>query len=468
MSDYFFVRKSFIISLRNIEGKRDMSVYNVLFPPDEKYKSMINISTRTKQKEMKSLGCCYFEDIENYIGSLKILKSNDYYITKNGLQPYSKRCSERLYTLNNVCLDIDFHGNMNPYERTNCIDEFIFRIKRDLFNIQPPFNIFKPSVLVRTGRGCQLWWHINSASVKLLFVYNSIIDKLAVIIKDFLTEYTDLEQRVEIDVSASKNAVGLCRLMGAETWNSHTQTKVEHEIISTASYDINDFNKALSEHPSYKEYELKKLLKKQAFEKRSHASRKGRTTQKERNPLRALHMKRLAFIKWVSQTLLDSVGKRNTMLFLAYNSAVQVMPIIEAQNFCKELNKTFSEPLKKIDYIFKGKKTYKLTNKRFYEMLSVQEDEIKHFKDEYKKQSVNLTRNAQIKERMEKQQQKKGRALQLLAEGMTFKGISAETGLSVATISRLSKENGLKLKKEKPWESLGMSKATYYRKKKLL
>ena len=231
---------------------------------------------------------------------------------------------------------------------------FEFYFFRDLINIQPPFNIPKPSIWVRSGRGFQLWWHINSASPKLLFLYNNIIDKIAIIIKDFLTEYPDLEQLVDIDVSASKNAVGLCRLVG--TWNTHTRTQVEHEIISTQGYDINELNKALSEHPVYKEYERKELLKKQGFAKRSEASRKGQATKKKQNPIQALHLKRLAFIKWYSQILLDSVGKRDIMLFLAYNSAVMVMPIKQAQEYCKQLNQDFSEPLKKIDYIFQQKK----------------------------------------------------------------------------------------------------------------
>ncbi len=443
-----------------------MSVYDVLFPPNEKFKSMVNISTRTKDKEMKSLGCCYFEDIEGRISNLKILKSNDYYITKNGLKPYSKRCAEKLFTLNNICLDIDFHGRANSFDRMCALEKFEFYFFRDLINIQPPYNIPKPSVWVRSGRGYQLWFHLNNgASPKLLFLYNQIIDKIAIIIKDFLTEYPDLEKLVEIDVTASKNAVGLCRLFG--TWNTHTRTKVEHEIISTKGYDINELNKALSEHPVYKEYELKELLKKQCFTKRSEASRKGQATKKKRNPVQALNLKRLAFIKWYSQILLDSVGKRDILLFLAYNSAVSVMTKTQAQEFCKQLNQDFSEPLKKIDYIFQQKKIYKLTNKRFYEMLSAHDDEIKRFEDEYKKQSVNLTRNAEIKKRKEQTQQKKDRALNLLKEGMTYKEISADTGLSVATISRLSK-TVKQPKKEKPWETLGISKSTYYRKKKSL
>lgn len=445
----------------------EFDVFAVLYPPNEKFKSMVNISTRTKDKEMKSLGCCYFENIEERISDLKILKSNDYYITKNGLKPYSKRCAEKLFTLNNICLDIDFHGRANAFDRMCILEKFEFYFFRDLINIRPPFNIPKPSVWVRSGRGFQIWYHLNNgASPKLLFLYNQIIDKIAIIIKDFLTEYPDLEQQVEIDVSASKNAVGLCRLVG--TWNTHTRTKVEHEIINTTGYDINELNKALSEHPVYKEHELKELLKKQGLAKRSEASRKGQATKKKRNPVQALNLKRLAFIKWFSDILLDSVGKRDIMLFLAYNSAVLIMPTAQAQEYCRQLNQEFSEPIKNIDYIFKSKKTYMITNQRFYEMLGATESEIKRFEDEYKKQSVNLTRNAEIRKRKEQTQQKKDRALHLLKEGMTYKEISADTGLSVATISRLSKTLKQKPTKEKPWETLGISKSTYYRKKKSL
>lgn len=97
---------------------------DVVFPPNEKFKSMVNLSTRNRKKEMISLGCCYFEDIEKRIDELKILKSNDYYITKNGLKPYSKRCAEKLFTLNNICLDIDFHGKMNAFDRMCFLEKF--------------------------------------------------------------------------------------------------------------------------------------------------------------------------------------------------------------------------------------------------------------------------------------------------------------------------------------------------------
>lgn len=439
-----------------------MTVYDILFPPDEKYKSMVNISTLTKENVMKSLGCCYFEDIETYVSKLNIFKSNNYYITANGLKPYSKRSSEKIYTLNNIVLDFDFHGKMNPYERICFVEEFIFRIKRDLFDIQLPFNIFKPSVIVRTGRGVQIWWHIKSASSKLLFLYHNIIDKLAVIIKDFLTEYPDLEKNVEIDVTASKNSVGLFRLFG---WNNKTHTKVAAEIISTTAYDINEFNTALSEHPTYKEYELKKQLQRQISAKHSESSRKGMATKKKNNSFDSLHLKRLAFIKWFSGILLDSVGKRDIMLFLAYNSGIQIMEKKQAQDYCKQLNQDFSEPLKKIDYIFKEiKRPYKISNARFYEMLDATEHVIKQFEELYKKQSVNLTRNAEIKKRKEERENKKDNAKQLLQKGMTYKQISTETGLSVSTIYRLAKEVGTKNKKERPWEILGMSRATYYRK----
>lgn len=56
---------------------------------------------------------------------------------------------------------------------------------------------------------------------------------------------------------------------------------------------------------------------------------------------------------------------------------------------------------------------------------------------------------------------------QLLSTDMTYKEIAQKVGVSISTVSRILKSSDIRrqnLQKEKPWELLGISRATYYRK----
>ena len=55
-----------------------MSVYEILFPPDEtQYKGMVHLAVLNKDKEMKSLGSCIFEDLPKRIEKMEFLKSRN-------------------------------------------------------------------------------------------------------------------------------------------------------------------------------------------------------------------------------------------------------------------------------------------------------------------------------------------------------------------------------------------------------
>ena len=54
-----------------------MTVYEILFPVDEKYKGMVHLAVMNKQKEMKSLGGCFFADLPRRIDELRILKTRN-------------------------------------------------------------------------------------------------------------------------------------------------------------------------------------------------------------------------------------------------------------------------------------------------------------------------------------------------------------------------------------------------------
>lgn len=466
MSKFFSsANLSFLFQI-SLKGVICLNVYEILFPANEKYQGMIHLAVLNKKKEMKSLGSYYPKDLPERIENLKIMKSMNYYITANSTFPFTQRRSENIFSLNNIVLDFDIHERMNPYLREELIEEFVWRAKRDLFFIQGEFKVPIPNVIHKTGRGCQLWWHIHSTSEKLLFLYYRIIECFGFIFYDFLSEYPELEEYIEIDISASKNKVGLFRLF--DTFNTHTKTKTETEILHKNGFDINELNKSLQEHPVIKEYLIKKEQRKSNYEKKNQSATKGKKTQYQRGYYDALHRKRLAFIKWWSLELDDIVGKRDILIYYGFNAAKEIMSTLEAEKWCNNLNDSFEEPLDSIEYIFKEiQNPFHIRSNVFFEKLGASEEDIKRFEKEYSKHSVNLTRNMEIQKRKKLKDKQKEIARALLKIGESYKTISEKVGLSTSTIYRLAKENGNKKTEEKPWEILGISRATYYRRKKL-
>lgn len=444
-----------------------MAVYEILFPPDEtQYKGMVHLAVLNKNKEMKSLGSCVFEDLPKRIEKMEFLKSRNYYITANTTVQYTQRRNYNLFSLSNIVLDFDFHKRENQHIRTETLESFIWYVKRDLFYISKQFSIPCCNCIVRTGRGIQLWWHIFSCSGKLLFLYRAVIDLFAVIFKAFLEEYPSMSA-IELDVSSSKNPVGLFRLPEPATYNTHTGTMIETEILHSNGIDLNELYKRLQEHYIVLEHQEQIEKRIDNFKKKSIASKKGVKTRRKNNSFESLHRKRLAFIKWWSEQMEDNVGKRDLMIYLGYNASIQVMVQAEARKWCNKLNKSFSEPLETIDYIFNQiRKPFNIRNTRFFEMLGATEQDITRFEKEYSKLSVNLTRNIEIEKRKQTREQKKEQARRMLKNGETIHHTANTVGLSVSTIARISAEIGSKNKLEKPWEVLGISRATYYRKLK--
>ena len=215
-----------------------MGVYEILFPPNEKYKAFVHLAVLNKKKEMVSLGGCFFEDLPKRIEELNVMKSRDYYITANAFIPFRKRHKDTLVSLHNIVIDLDIHTRMNQHHREELISEMSWRIQRDLFDISEPFNIPKANIIHKTTRGIQLWFSINSTSARLWWLYTNIVRTLVIIFKQFLSEYPELEQAVTIDASSSIKLSGLFRLF--DTWNTHTGKKTEYEILHSGSIDINE------------------------------------------------------------------------------------------------------------------------------------------------------------------------------------------------------------------------------------
>ncbi len=407
-----------------------MNIYNILFPPETEYVGWVQFATLTKDKKILSLGYTDFEHIEEKGETLKYKKSQNYYVMANTVKRYTTRTSDNLFSLNNIVLDYDIHSNISRYEREQLIDEFVWRLNRDLFTTG---ELITPNVVHYTGRGVQLWFHIESTSAKLLFLYHKAIDYIAIIIREWLKEYPTLQRHIEPDISSSKNAVGLFRMFN--TYNTKAKTMTVVDVLHDRAINLNDLIKQLEDSEPVKEYlkrkeQIKKRYKKQELNEDYEP-------EERKNGYSALHYKRIKIIEELARETENPVGHRDMMIFLAFNSARQIYPFETAKKICRKINRSFSEPLPDIEYIFKQDKVYQIKNCTFFEKLGVLQDELINM-GKYEMSRPNITRDLARGQRKAERQMKKDMAEKFIKSGMALKDVAERTGLSLSTVSKIS------------------------------
>jgi len=412
-----------------MKGERQLNIYNILFPPETEYVGWVQFATLNKGK-MQSLGYSDFEHIEEKAENLKIKKSQNYYIMANTVKRFTTRNSDNLFSLNNIVLDYDIHTNISRYEREQLIDEFVWRLNRDLFTTG---ELITPNVVHYTGRGVQLWFHIESTSAKLLFLYHKAIDYIAIIIREWLKEYPTLQRHIEPDISSSKNAVGLFRIFN--TYNTKAKTMTVVDVLHDRAINLNDLIKQLEDSEPVKEYlkrkeQIKKRYKKQELNEDYEP-------EERKNGYSALHYKRIKIIEELARETENPVGHRDMMIFLAFNSARQIYPFETAKKICRKINRSFSEPLPDIEYIFKQDKVYQIKNCTFFEKLGVSQDELINM-GKYEMSRPNITRDLARGQRKAERQMKKDMAEKFIKSGMALKDVAERTGLSLSTVSKIS------------------------------
>lgn len=413
-----------------MKGERHLNIYNILFPPETEYVGWVQFATLTKDKKLLSLGYTDFEHIEEKGETLNYKKSQNYYVMANTVKRYTTRTSDNLFSLNNIVLDYDIHSSISRYEREQLIDEFVWRLNRDLFTTG---ELITPNVVHYTGRGVQLWFHIESTSAKLLFLYHKAIDYIAIIIREWLKEYPTLQRHIEPDISSSKNAVGLFRMF--DTYNTKAKTMTVADVLHDKAINLNDLIKQLEDSEPVKEYlkrkeQIKKRYKKQELNEDYEL-------EERKNGYSALHYKRIKIIEELARETENPVGHRDMMIFLAFNSARQIYPFETAKKICRKINRSFSEPLSNIEYIFKQDKVYQIKNSTFFEKLGVSQDELINM-GKYEMSRPNITRDLARGQRKAERQMKKDMAEKFIKSGMALKDVAERTGLSLSTVSKIS------------------------------
>ena len=282
----------------------------------------------------------------------KMQNKKAYYITANAVKGV-ERLDSGLFALCNLVIDLDAHedGAVSP-------EAVWLRLSRDATEMP------EPSGVVFTGRGLQIWWHIQPISVRIRWAFEAVLHGLEAKIQAVLDENPHELAGWSIDRGADANLCGWKRLPGS--YNIHTGTYGYCLVFDSAAVPTIQDLEAQLFPDGLKFREPKKALYIDTPLLRETASK---------NRLRRL-------MAWASGRGWALTGHRNAFLCICGSLMVAEQP----ENLEKRLlalNEKLSEPMRaaEVAAVARGcaKVPYRWKNSTIAERLDMTEEEAANF-----------------------------------------------------------------------------------------
>lgn len=397
-------------------------VVKFLFADSKKYRENIFIGILDSNNVMKELRY----DISNLdkLNELKYSKSCNYYITANTIKNNRARKKDELFSLHNICIDIDLHNSSDDILRV--ADSLKYFLIEDTCERMPI-----PSVFVVTGRGVQLWWHFEECSSRLLFMYQALLQLCITELSRTISAVETL-LNLKIDLVASQNIVGYFRL--PFTFNTKADMFSFAVMLNEDTYNLCDLFDEYCEKDAFTE-KSKKVPTKQFYK------------QEQNKEYTSLIMKRKQFIEqYCANRNYNVTGSRDLVMFLYCVCLFQVMHSDFIMLSMKKLNEKFTEPLEQsqLDYIFKymsKKKVLKFKQETFLSFLPQLTDaERQQFSTVG---SSNFARDAKRKLSKEQRNEK---IVSLFKDNLTYEQIAMQVNCTSRTVKNVLKSLNLSRK----------------------
>ena len=386
--------------IKNINGS-DVQNFQKLFSGN----GCRQVWCRYPNELFKEVFFCKSDKLSEKLNGFEVNSDFDYYITKNAFYA-DKRGNNCLCYLDNIVIDIDNHRGISENELEHEVSRLLFFLA---FDYEDKFPCWKFSV--RSGRGVQLWIHLESIAPALTFLYDIVVKSLCDTLIEIINENGI---NLSVDVASSCNPSGLVRL--PFSFNTHSNTYIGESKIEFYEYSTYSIDDLISE------FDIKKPCKAVSSE---------RPADKIDEDYAALHKKRMKFIEnYLKNYDYDIEGHRNAAVFLYYNAAVQVMEHSKALELTNNLRKMFKKQYSESEFraVINAvdKKVYRLNTETFFDILGLSEDERKVYQNmSYKKKIDRVERNKQI--------------MQLAVQRKTCQEIAESVGCSVRTVKTVLK-----------------------------
>lgn len=271
-----------------------------------------------------------------------------YYVTANQISGVV-RDGSALFALCNLVVDLDCHTDT----MTASPDEVWQLLQRD-------GDYPEPTGVVWTGRGLQLWWHIEAVSVKCRKVYTEALEGLENAIQAILDDYPHTAAGWTVDRATGATLVGWKRFPGS--YNYHTGRYGDFEVLHTDTYTLTDLLEALGplQAPKAKAVYIETPLMVQAAGEN--------------------RLQRLA--AWAEGRQWSIIGHRNTFLCICGSLLVAADPQ-NARKRLEDINAKLVPPMSAAEVItvFRGctKARYRWRNSTIAKRLGMTDQEMADF-----------------------------------------------------------------------------------------
>lgn len=171
--------------------------------------------------------------------------THHYYVSANTFRAEGKRTAADLQSLNAIVADIDCHSDTIPAANRNFrLDYLTHLLKHDLADDILPL----PNIIVRSGRGLQVWWLLHPVAADEDAVRRwkqaaaAIANTLSLALSSGNFNLDDMYtlRGLDVDVNASTQPNGDYRLPGST--NPNTGTVVKAEVLSPERRSIHEFD----------------------------------------------------------------------------------------------------------------------------------------------------------------------------------------------------------------------------------
>lgn len=344
------------------------------FPADSAYKGRIFIGQRKRDTNgIYNLTRRSIDELAQFIPAMHISNRIDYYIMANTVKGVDRNTDD-VFSLNNIVIDIDCHGENSEMSSAELTQAFIWRCQRDLWSTG---DMPTPNSVVHTGRGVQLWWAINPISIKLEWIYRRIQNWFMDKLQEVLDEYVTSLQGLTIDRAASQKLVGWFRMpltynTVAKRWGS-LQILSDEKYSHQSLYDLvpKAYKKASADHKNKAEEQVSPSLSRLA-EGDIEALKDGSTSM-------ALRVYKIAKLRAFRNSP-KGAEMRDLFCFAVYNALLSDYDEEDAWERLQAFNAGFKEPLTERELqnnmmSATRKFGYKLTNQWLIDSLSITEEE---------------------------------------------------------------------------------------------
>lgn len=415
-----------------IDDNNDFKAYDF----SNSFKHIYSLKEQEQGKEKKCKMICFYcqdedkakeQGVESFdfIASTNFNYFIDLYVTKNSFFR-DERGNDKLFCFDNIVIDIDNHDNDITQSAINKdVNKLIRALKKLRDN-----NRFMKFNAVKTGRGVQIWVHLESFSAikdVMQKLYVTFCEKFCEIVESVIAEN---RLKIKVDRTPSTSISGFMRL--PYTYNTKIRQR-NGKFYKTQLFQYTQRKYSLDELCAFfgikRSNGNKKIVKSKKFRPCPQSD--------DAKSFVGLFYKRKIFLERLVQRDAVNEGRRNAVMYCYYISCYKIFSAETAQQLTIALNNSLKKPLPKaeLNATFRSaeKKIWDMTNATMFEKINATKAEIQLYNEPTDKQKERKEKQ----ENARKEKEKRNQTIRELSEqGVSVKEIASQVNCCKDTVCK--------------------------------